>query len=165
MRWNLPFHYVVGCDTTNNSTLHGTLSTDWIGRRQIDVRRLFEKCDFQVELFGNTLRWRMWISWPNNVADVKLLSGPRLPYANLSGKREMPESVDRTHVCGSQCVCNEPLPRPDSYYFHWGVNSWFSVRHFLNRRPQWTQCSVCSNPFPAKHFSNADKNCENKIQF
>lgn len=69
--------------TAQNAPVHETFAADRIGWRQIDVWRFLQKRNFQMKLFGHTLRRWMRIAWPHNVTDIELLRSPWFPYANL----------------------------------------------------------------------------------
>lgn len=70
-------------DTTVNTTIHQTFPAHRIRRREIDIRRLLQESYFQIKLLRHALRWRVGVSWPDNVLDVQTFLLPGFPHADL----------------------------------------------------------------------------------
>jgi len=70
---------------TGDPTLRRALTSHRIRICHFDIRRLFQKGNFQVKLFWNSVRGLVTVAGPNDILDVQLGSGlfPGLPNSDL----------------------------------------------------------------------------------
>jgi hypothetical protein len=68
---NLPFK--VGCTgiSAENTLVEGAFSSDRVRGCQIDVRRLFQESDLEMDFLRHSLRRTVSIAWPYDVLDIQ----------------------------------------------------------------------------------------------
>jgi hypothetical protein len=71
-----PIHLRLIGHTTQHSTVHTALSGDRVRRREVDIGRLFQESDLEMELLGNSLGRRVCVTWPHDIFYIKTFPLP-----------------------------------------------------------------------------------------
>jgi hypothetical protein len=78
-----PIHLSLIGYTAEHTTIHTALSSDRIRWRKVDVGRLFQESDLEMELLGHSLGRRVRVAWPHDILYIQTLLLPRLPHPDL----------------------------------------------------------------------------------
>jgi hypothetical protein len=68
---NVPFKVSCAGISTVHTLVEGAFSCDRIRGCQIDIRRLFQETDLQVEFLRHSLRRAVSIAWPYDVLNIQ----------------------------------------------------------------------------------------------
>lgn len=90
--WNLHSQYLhvhicLCCNATYHTPIHATLPRDRVRWRHLNIWRLFQERNLEMELLGYPLGWRVAVARPHDVLDVQTLLLPGLPDTDLENRR------------------------------------------------------------------------------